>query len=300
MVVNVPLRIGNQISCGPWFHEYAPPPPPPPVPCFEMIALEFWAYGYATGQNKLTQTVLHMNNWIVQDGHDCGTMIPDLTAPTSNALSAIFWVFSSRKPIFSASTVELQGTPPGLSGPNLPVMTCGKPVEAPMALGLGISTATAGVSLADILRGVADIAMAMAFDYLFKRLGGEKLGEKIGENLGEKIAGKLGKKLTEAGAPRTIISDCVVTYAEKAVGLELGKGTRALAKSVGKKSLATMTKSGTEAGLGHLTQDNPTFSVDVGHPTTAKYKVEWDAKEGLRASSEGLLPSAAQRFESLF
>ncbi|HLA63417.1 MAG TPA: hypothetical protein VK610_03260, partial [Rhodothermales bacterium] len=82
--MKVTVNIALNFSMGMLTHNaLAPPaiPAPVPVPSMEMIATQMWTLGYALGQNKLTTTVTHYFMPIVQDGHDCGTMIPDITPP---------------------------------------------------------------------------------------------------------------------------------------------------------------------------------------------------------------------------
>ncbi len=77
---------------------------------------------------------MHRGMWIVLDGHDCGMMIPDVTIPPApNIAYPMFWPFSSRKPVFAASTVKMNGTPVACAQtvgfPPIPMMTCGDPTQ---------------------------------------------------------------------------------------------------------------------------------------------------------------------------
>lgn len=80
----------------------AAPPPGVPKPCtfnpaLEMIATQMWTAGYFLGQNKFTTTVTHLGMPICVDGHDIGTLIPDITFPPPNLWYAIQWPFSGRE-----------------------------------------------------------------------------------------------------------------------------------------------------------------------------------------------------------
>src|SRR5690348_15836700 len=120
---NVPVKVNViwDVSVGANMHWFALNPPPPApippaiVPSVEMIATQLWTFGYALNQNKLTTTVKHKSVRIVQDGHDCGIMIPDVTIPPNNLLYPVIWLGSSRKIAFAASTVQMDGTATGLA-----------------------------------------------------------------------------------------------------------------------------------------------------------------------------------------
>ncbi len=174
--MRVTVNISNDFSVGVLLHNVlAPPAVPVPAPMLsiEIIAFQFWPPGYAMNQNKLTTTVKHKGMSIVQDGHDCGALIPDITPPVMpNLFYTIMWPFSSRKIVFGASTVKMNGQSTGCSQMlliPLPMMTCGDPVSAPLALPAilqKLNTVEVGMTWTDILAGLAGIAISMVIDLI--------------------------------------------------------------------------------------------------------------------------------------
>jgi hypothetical protein len=143
-----------------------------------MFALQQW-YGFFVNQNKFTnksKPVYHKRQWIVLDGHDQGMLIPDVTIPFVNVYYAIMWPLSSRKILFSASTVKMNGTATGCTQliglPPLPMMTCGNPISAPTAFSMinFTNTVVVGMTLGDLLIGLLSAAISMALDYVFYKL----------------------------------------------------------------------------------------------------------------------------------
>jgi hypothetical protein len=156
------------------FHDLIPVPPVPPVPppgiypCIEIPVLMMWPPGYGLQQNKLTTTVLHKFMPLALDGHDCGYMIPHITIPANNALLPMHIMFSSRKFVFSASTVKANGTPVGCTWPLMPMMCCAQPVTLPSGTALlnCLNTVYVGVTWMDVLMGVVSIVITIVGDAL--------------------------------------------------------------------------------------------------------------------------------------
>ena len=169
MKFNVPVNIENDISAGLSKHKlFVPPLPPSYALSVEMIVTMMYPPGYVLGQNKLTTTVKHKKMAVVQDGHDCGVLIPDVTIPPVNAWYVVMYPLSSRKTAFCASSVRMNGKPVACAGlwPPLPMMTCGEPVKTPTACSLGSlsNTVTAGMTLTDLLIGAVAIYMSILVD----------------------------------------------------------------------------------------------------------------------------------------
>ncbi len=163
-------------------NQLAPPaiPAPVPIPSVELPATVLWTLGFLANQNKLTnggKPVMHRGMWIMLDGHDSGMMIPDVTIPAApNVAYAFIWPFSSRKPVFAASTVKMNDTAVGCAQtfgfPPIPFMTCGDPLAAPTAwsaINAG-NTVQVGMTFADILSGFINIAASMIIDYAFSKI----------------------------------------------------------------------------------------------------------------------------------
>ena len=153
-------------------HNYLGPPPIPPVPVtaspgsLAILALDgltnmLWPPGYGLGQNKLTSDVKHKGLTIVQDGHDCGYLIPhvQMTLTAANALTPIQIAFSNKKDMFAASTVLMNKLPTATCCPPMMMLYCANPVSLPIAFnatGWGNSVFV-GVTWGDIVAGVVAI-----------------------------------------------------------------------------------------------------------------------------------------------
>lgn len=235
-----------------------------PAPSIETYATQMWTAGYILNKNKLTQTVKHTRVQlpIVQKGHDCGPMIPDLT-PTfpSNYLYAVIWPFTSRKIMFSASKVKMDGKATGCACtfaiPPLPMMTCGFPTSAPAAwvhpiqnLWVNVSV---GMTWSDYLWGLVKIWREILVNLLFHYVSKYFPSKEIEDTLSG-----VGKKLREA--------------ALDSMGFSL--------KGATKKALHSLTKGGLS-----LFTENPTIKFGVSAPT-ANTEVSYSSKEGFKARTD--------------
>jgi hypothetical protein len=146
----------------------------------EVPATMLWTLGFFAQQNKFSNggsPVTHRGMWVMLDGHDCGMMIPDVTIPPApNAAYPFIWPFSARKPVFAASTVQMNGTSVGCAQTfgfiPIPLMTCGDPISAPSAwsmINVG-NTLTVGMTWKDIVAGVINILVSVAVDYVFSKI----------------------------------------------------------------------------------------------------------------------------------
>lgn len=158
------------------------PTPPGPVPHIEIPTTAFWPPGNLVGQNKFSTTVRHQWKTIALEGHDCGIMIVHVSIPPFpiNLLLALIIPFSSRKMMFSASTVKINGTATGtsdlLSIPT-PMMTCMEPISLPTSFPHtnAFNTVNVGMTWQDFVAGYAAIAISMAADALTAGPGGGKM-----------------------------------------------------------------------------------------------------------------------------
>ncbi|HUN80810.1 MAG TPA: hypothetical protein VMV81_04795 [Phycisphaerae bacterium] len=167
-------------------HDFTPvppvPPTPPPLPAAPLslaaCAIEsptnmWWPPGMAMGSNKFTSTVFHQGMGIAQDGHDCGALIPHLQvapAPNNMLTPLVHIPFSSRKSMFVASTVAMDGKSPACCTmfglPPSPMVYCANPMSPPLADAVTsyLNTVTVGMTLADFLIGAVTIAASMLID----------------------------------------------------------------------------------------------------------------------------------------
>lgn len=169
-MTSCPVNIYYDPTAGLNLHHIVPPPIPGFAFSIEMLCMQMWTLGYVTGQNKFTTTVMHKQGPIVLEGHDIGMMIPDITIPPVNVYYAIMWPFSSRKIAFTASTVMMDGKMVGCSQVAfLPMMTCGDPLSAPLAVPLinSLNTVNVGLVPKDIWLGIIKIGASIAIDLAF-------------------------------------------------------------------------------------------------------------------------------------
>lgn len=219
-MIPVPVSISCNFTFGALTHNMLLPPAvvvPAPVPSVEMICTEWWPLGDALGKNKLTTTVKHLGLAIAQGGHDCGPFIPDLTIPPANAWYAVMYPFSSRQFTFSASTIKMNGEDTACVHLFLPKMTCGEPISAPTAFPLPslFNTVLVGMTLGDLLAGMAKALISVALDVIFEKLKGEPL---FGKSMKAVMKGAAGNK-----ARKTVLSKEVQRDLAEVAGEELSK-----------------------------------------------------------------------------
>lgn len=206
--LSVPVNLRYSITVGASLHKAAPPPPAPPTPS-PQVSVEFPAFqGWPPGKltkHSFTNTVKHLRQDIVQDGHDCGRLIFDLTpAIPANIFYALYWPVSSRKPIYSASKVKMDGTATAcatsVAFPPLPEMTCGFPASTMSALNTPLQlyvSLNVGMTLMDLLMGIVQVKIEQAIDLLFFSIQGMP-GEKAVTDLLKKPAKEIGKGIIES------------------------------------------------------------------------------------------------------
>lgn len=162
-------------------HNFAPlpPPAPPPTPAIPMspgpasaiesLLPQLWPPGQAVFANKYALTVLHKGVGIIQAGHDLGIMIPHVqVAPAvNNTFTPIHMLFSSRKVMYSSTSVKVDGQFVALAGllsaPPTPMMVCAEPLSFPMGEvpSRGANTVWVGFTWSDVLLGTLLIAIQM-------------------------------------------------------------------------------------------------------------------------------------------
>ena len=80
--MQVPVNTALDSTMGVVVHQGCVPPSPP-VPMFsvELPAPQNWPGGRLTSSGRLTRTVTHRGQAIVQGGHDQGRFLPHVTFP---------------------------------------------------------------------------------------------------------------------------------------------------------------------------------------------------------------------------
>lgn len=187
-MIGVKVNVDHDLSAGFLMHNVLLPAVPVPVPSIsvEVPINQDWLPGALNNQHKRTSTVRHRGQSIVLEGHDCGVFIPDVTPLfPANAYYVLMWPFSSRKVIFSASTVQADATPIGCAAPLLPMLTCGDPLSGPTAfvVSSSLNTVEVGMSGADLAIGLAYAAASVALDLVFNKLGGASITQQIRQSV---------------------------------------------------------------------------------------------------------------------
>lgn len=154
---------------------------PAPIPPIPNVSIAGTVQGHLPGiwmhTAKLTRSVTHKGQSLVQQRHDCGAMIPHITLPlTTNPWYAIIMPTSSCKVLFGASTVKANGKSMGMAGVGtggvLPMMTCGFPSSMPTAMSVSTfnNTVSAGMLPRDVLVGCLSIMLKMISDGIVNRM----------------------------------------------------------------------------------------------------------------------------------
>lgn len=208
-----PVNIPWDITAGAGTHGLVLPPPAVPVPpvttfAIEMITTMLWTAGYILGKNKFTTTVFHKGGFVMLEGHDIGPLIPDVTIPPTNIWYLKMWPLSSRKVVFSASTVKMQTKAIGCAAlwpPYAVLLSCGEPVSLPGSRSLlsNMNTVKVGLTWGDYFAGLLTILVSIGLDLLFKA---------IGDKLGAKDAVRATFQATWGGALRSVWSDATGNF----------------------------------------------------------------------------------------
>jgi hypothetical protein len=165
----VHVNIESDLLEGWSVHFYSPTlVPHTPMYSDEVEVNQAWSPG--AGKHKFTSNVFHKGQRIVLHGHDCGAGIPDLAPPAvghTNAWLPFIRLKSSRKVMFGASTVLMNGTPTGCAEDgDFPMLTCGDIVSLPTVFPTTntANTVLVGATAADKKRGWEDIYDAISVD----------------------------------------------------------------------------------------------------------------------------------------
>ena len=240
-----------------------------PVPSIEMIVTQFWPPGYGLGQNKFAKTVKHKQQWIVQEEHDCGALIPDLTVPVANPWYAVMYPFSKRQIVFTSSVAKAEKVQIALAQtfglPPLPMMTCGEPVSAPTAFVMNnfLNTVKIGMLPTDLFAGLINIGVSMALDFILRNKKPPTMRTDLATNFAGMLGADFMKNKVFKGFFNNILKSQVLN--PKFLGKEIGKKlfTDHLTKGeLIKKGVNALSLFATDALL--KKKDNPTFKAKFG------------------------------------
>lgn len=259
-VCSCPVNIQANPTLGVLSHMAIQAPMPSPVVnvSVEMLTFQFWIYGYVTNKNKFGKKTKHRGQWIVQNGHDCGMLIPDVTFPIfPNLLYTLHWPFSKRAIAFGASTVKVEKQPAACAAivPPFPMMTCGQPIGAPTSFSYlaNLNNVYVGMTGMDIFAGALGIALSIAIDLIFNKLG-KMMKTEATEEVAERTTKQIMRQVVLPG------------LGDKLGGLEAAKSV-----ATGLAGLATSSLTG-----------DPTFKVSYGlsPAASAELSVKYDRSKG--------------------
>jgi len=157
---------------------------PPPIPLkaipglIEGPAFMGWAPGIYTTHKVGRKTKFDGNN-AIQQGHDCGYLIPHIAIPL-NVMMGINMLVSKHKVMFPVTRVLIEGKPMGTYFPLVFLgLICSNPVSLPTGVLIKIQgTVVSDMSLTDILLGFAFIALDMIIDAVWSLIvKGDKWGK---------------------------------------------------------------------------------------------------------------------------
>lgn len=245
MTFPCPISDSEDISTGIAAHTVwlpsTPSPLPNPLPSWEVPIPMMWTPGALTHQltnSVYYQGIVPIPKFIVQEGHNCGMMIMDITPPQpANQYYVINWPFSKREITFSASTVKMNGKAVGctFSSPLLPMLTCGDPFSLPMSNNItnGLKSVYVGMTFKDFIFGAIRIGASMAIDAVFNMTSSrakmdravKEVSGKAAENTGKvflrDVAGKFG--LTPKTFFKNMVSDATGFCIGRAAGEDPGR-----------------------------------------------------------------------------
>ncbi len=160
------------IAPNPCHDAYMPPVPPAPItPMAGLVEGPVpMHYPVATFLHKQATTVMADGAPLIQAGHDVGYGIPHIPS-VPNALSLVHTAFSKHKVPFPIGKVVVEGKPAGTYLLFLGGIVCGSPVSVPAGLVVLLQcTVWSQITMADFFRGLANIALEIVFDLLWRRL----------------------------------------------------------------------------------------------------------------------------------
>ena len=172
-MLSTPVTSASDLTIVALSIHYRFPGPIPLTPALELPVTVMWPPGAALNQNKLSQTVLHRGLPVALDGHDCGHWIVHISLPPVpfNTLEGMHSLFSSRKMLFSSSSVKADGAQVACHAyPLFPMSQCADPCMIPGALATNmLNSVRVGIPLGDFIIGALAAAATMLVDYALRK-----------------------------------------------------------------------------------------------------------------------------------
>jgi len=205
-------------------------PPPVKVPCVPHIiepATMGW-FGGMVVTHKVGKKTYFDGKPAVQQGHDCGYLIPHFGPP--NALLAVHILFSKHKVMFPVSKVLIENKALGSYLIAFLGLICSQVLSLPTGVVIPIRcTVFASMSALDVFLGLLFIGIDMIIDKLW-----DKFGKGVSNKIASTISSKIAKSAIEAAAKAT---------ANQASKLLLGKVPGFLARQIAAKVIDHLAKS---------------------------------------------------------
>lgn len=163
----------------------------------------------------------------VGQGNDSGFVVPHIGIPPNNVLIPLIIGFGGSKPMFSASTVQVNvdGAATPMACDLIPYnfvginQACNDPCNYPSDIVVCPNTVVVGMTLGDVISGVAQTLLDCAVSFVASKIGGalgEHLAKAIVSVVMRKAATEIAKELGEASS-REILKDIVENVAERPI-----------------------------------------------------------------------------------
>jgi hypothetical protein len=134
---------------------------PLPIPFhYELSEPAFWAEGLS--EHAFTETVVHRGLRIAKEDHDLGAWLPHIPFAALNMVLPFEVMNSSRKMMFAASTVRMNGAPTGCSNKwSTPMLACSLITPMPAYPDNEGNTVLVGMTDDDFLAGAVAVGAAV-------------------------------------------------------------------------------------------------------------------------------------------
>ena len=163
----------------------------------------------------------------IGQGNDSGFVVPHIGIPPNNVLIPLIIGFGGSKPMFSASTVQVNvdGTATPMACDLIPYnfvginQACNDPCNYPSDIVICPNTVVVGMTLGDVISGVVQTLIDCAVSWAASKAGGflgEHLAKAVVSVVMRKAATEIAKELGEASS-REILKDIVENVAERPI-----------------------------------------------------------------------------------
>lgn len=163
----------------------------------------------------------------IGQGNDSGFVVPHIGIPPNNVLIPLIIGFGGSKPMFSASTVQVNvdGSGVAMACDLIPYnfvginQACNDPCNYPSDIVVCPNTVVVGMTLGDLISGVVQTLIDSAVSWAASKAGGflgEHLAKAVVSVVMRQTAKEIAEELGEASA-REILKDIVENVAERPI-----------------------------------------------------------------------------------